>query len=369
MPRFLTLFVKSENVHLIKDVGMIPYILHKDFDYDSTIASYKNGEYPYMNTDVKGLKQVFISQISKFEILNVCLFILKNFRKYDVLQCYHISKETIIYLILFKLLKTITFTKSATYVKLDIDEREVSKGFSKKVKLVLKHVNILSVETKKMTHYMNRNNILGKKVAYIPNGFYHSKERENIDFKDKENLIITVGRIGNFQKNNELLLEGFKDFATQNLDWKLELIGPIEEGFNSYIENYFSENPNLISRVTFVGNISDRNLLEQKYKKAKIFVLTSPWESFGIVLVEAISKGCFLITTNFSSAHDITDNQKYGLLFESGDSKKLTELMLKVADNPALMEESCNKVQDFAYNNFSLKKICADINLLVKKAL
>lgn len=369
MPRFLTVFPNTENVHLIKDVGMIPYILYKEFNYDSTIASYKNGEYPYINTDVKGLKQVFIPQTFKFEILNVCLFIFRNFRKYDVLQCYHISKQSIVYLIFFKLLKTITFTKSLTYIKLDIDEREVSKGFSKKVRLVLKYINILSVETKKMTNYMNKNNILGKEVAYIPNGFYHNKERENVNFKDKENLIITVGRIGNFQKDNELLLEGFKDFAAQNSNWRLELIGPIEDGFNSYIENYFQENPSLISRVTFVGNISDRNLLQQKYKKAKIFVLTSPWESFGIVLVEAISKGCFLITTNFSSAHDITDNQKYGLLFESGDNKRLTELMLKVTGDSDLMEKSCHEVQDFAYDNFSLKRICADIDFLVKKVL
>ena len=38
--RFLTLFPELENVHLMKDVGMIPYIMHKEFGYDSYIASY-----------------------------------------------------------------------------------------------------------------------------------------------------------------------------------------------------------------------------------------------------------------------------------------------------------------------------------------
>ena len=83
MPKFLTIFPNAENVHLIKDVGMIPYTLHREYGYDSTIASYKNGVYPYYETEVKGITQVFISKKFNNEILNVCWFILMNFRKYD----------------------------------------------------------------------------------------------------------------------------------------------------------------------------------------------------------------------------------------------------------------------------------------------
>ena len=101
MPKFLTIFPNAENVHLIKDVGMIPYTLHREYGYDSTIASYKNGVYPYYETEVKGITQVFISKKFNNEILNVCWFILMNFRKYDILQCYHISEQSLIYLNLF----------------------------------------------------------------------------------------------------------------------------------------------------------------------------------------------------------------------------------------------------------------------------
>src|SRR6476620_5530988 len=81
MKKFLTLFPYTENVHLIKDVGMIPYVLHKEYGYESTIASFQNGEYPYLEDDVKGLKQTFIKKIFKKDKFNVYWFILTNFRK------------------------------------------------------------------------------------------------------------------------------------------------------------------------------------------------------------------------------------------------------------------------------------------------
>ena len=55
--RFVTLFLKTENVHLLKDVGMIPYHLYKDHDLDCSVACYKNSEeYTYADNEVKGLK-------------------------------------------------------------------------------------------------------------------------------------------------------------------------------------------------------------------------------------------------------------------------------------------------------------------------
>ena len=58
--RFCTIFPPAENVHLLKDVGMIPYVLYKEYGYNSTIACFNNGTYPALNGEVKGLKIDFI---------------------------------------------------------------------------------------------------------------------------------------------------------------------------------------------------------------------------------------------------------------------------------------------------------------------
>lgn len=367
MPKFLTIFPNAENVHLIKDIGMIPYVLHKEYGYDSTIACYNNGEYPYLRTELKGLKQLFIPKLFQNEIMNICIFILRNFRKFDILQCYHISTKSIIYLLFFKFLKLFTFSKGLTYLKFDANDSIKEKRISKKTIFTLKIIKKLSVETKALYLYLNDSNLLNGLVNYVPSGYYSFTKKDKVDFNYKDDLIITVGRIGNREKNNELLLESFIDFANKNDNWKLELVGPIEEEFHFYIDNYFSKNPHLRSRVLFSGNIANRDILEDKYRKAKVFALTSRSESFGIVLVEAIANGCFLLSTNFSSAYDITDNGRYGALFNYNDSETLTQKMLEVAHTEEKLELECLNVQNFAASNFSWQKICGNIHLMLNE--
>lgn len=369
MPKFLTLFPRTSNVHLIKDVGMIPYVLQKEYGYDSSLASFKNGDYPYIETDIKGLKHLFISKRFNNEIMDVCWFILCNFRKFEIVQCYHISKESIIYLLFFKILKIITFSKSVTYLKFDSNDSIKETGLNKKIVLILKRIGILSIETQALHKFVNSKKLFDGLVHYIPNGYYDSRDRSKVKYSSKDNVILTVGRIGSVEKNNEALLESFIDFSRLNKDWILELVGPIENGFHVYIDNYFKANPSLKSRVIFTGNIADRELLQMKYDKAKIFVLTSPMEAFPLVFLEAIKSGCSLISPSFSSAIDVTLNGNYGVLFEIGKYDSLTQNINQLVKNSNKLENDCEKIQDYAYSNFYWKKICGDINQLILKKL
>jgi len=367
MSRFLTIFPYAENVHLIKDVGMVPFILHKEFGYDSTIACYNNGGYSYLESEVKGLKQVFIKKFFKISTLDIFLFLFLNFRKYDIVQCYHFDLRGLMILFFFKFLKKITFSNSFTYLKLDAvdDIKNTKLNFAQK--MLSRNINLVTVETKVIYEFVNKNNTLARKVEYIPNGFYDQGIKASIDFESKDNLIITVGRIGSYQKNNEILLEGFKEFATVNNDWKLEVIGPIEESFQSYINNYFDENPSLLGRVIFTGSIVNRKILESKYNRAKIFVLSSRFEGFPLVYLEAIKSGCTIISSAISSAYDITDRELYGALFPVGDANALAKELVKVVSDTNKLKKDCAAVQQFAYDKYSWSKISVDINNLIHK--
>lgn len=365
MKRYLTIFPPAENIHLIKDVGMIPYTLHKNYDYCSTIASYKNGEYEYLNSEVLGLKQVFILKIFNHPLLDSCLFILLNFWKYDILQCYHYTDYSLITLNLFKLLKKISFSKSFVYLKLDANDSIKQVKVRAIHKCFFHYIDLFSIETKGLYQYVNVNNIFKKKVEYVPNGFYDSGKSNRVDFSYKENRIITVGRIGNFEKYNETLLIAFKEFAKNNKDWNLEIIGPIESHFKNYIEEYFNLYPNLTNRVFFCGPINDRAFLEEKYKKAKVFVLTSRSEGFPLVFLEAIKSGCTIISSEITPAYDITDNENYGALFPVGDSAALVNALNKVINNSTKLQHDCKLIQDFAYENFVWNKICGTINQFI----
>lgn len=71
----------------------------------------------------------------------------------------------------------------------------------------------------------------------LPNGIDLNRVRESAGrpvFEQKENLILTIGRIGTEQKNNELLLKALADIKLK--DWSVQFVGPIEESFKSKID-------------------------------------------------------------------------------------------------------------------------------------
>ncbi|MCR5420162.1 MAG: glycosyltransferase, partial [Lachnospiraceae bacterium] len=100
-----------------------------------------------------------------------------------------------------------------------------------------------------------------------------------------------------------------------------------------YISDYYEKYPGLKDRVTFVGAISDKSKLKEEYLKSKVFTLPSLSESFGIVLVEAASNGCYLITSDMVPAcYDISHRFENGMAVSAGNAEALAEAFHKICD-------------------------------------
>ncbi|MFD0939094.1 glycosyltransferase [Pedobacter boryungensis] len=362
MKRFLTIFPIATNVHLIKDVGMIPYILHKELNYESTFLCYKNDDYSYLEKEVKGLHIVYLKKIFHNQLLDVLFFLLFNQRKYDVFQVYQLSRVN---LILCFFIKIYSFCKRKTYLKLDADDQILSYLPSKITKYLLKGIDIVSIENQTYLKHLNLTMQLGRKIDYVPNGFYDNGVQKSLNFNKKENKIITVGRIGTKQKATEILCEAFREFSIYNQEWKLEIIGPIENEFKPFIAHYFKQNPNLKHRVTFTGPINNREVLEDYYATAKVFALTSRYEGFPLVLTEAAKFGCFIISTDLPAVRDLIDGNQYGNVFPINDHHYLAALFKKISDNPHILEKLSSEFQSFAYKHFYWPKICRTIDKLL----
>jgi glycosyltransferase involved in cell wall biosynthesis len=359
MKRFISIFPEGQNIHLIKDVGLISYVLQKHFGYHSTFASYQNGDYPYMDNQVKGLNQVFIKKIFSNQFLDVAIFLILNFRKYDIINIFQLRNRSGFWAVLFKLL---TLNRGKVYLKLDSDEKIYDykpQGIKKTISnFIFSLIDLVSVENKVYAEYLNKKDIFNKKVIHIPNGYYDFSNNETTAFYHKENLIITVGRIGTIQKATEVLCKAFALFAEDHSNWKLEIIGPIDEGFKMFIHQYFLNYPHLRGNASFTGEITDRDVLRQRYKKAKIFALTSRWEGFPNVFVEAIREGCCIVSTDLPAARDITDEGKYGELFPIDDHHALALKFKALADNPIKLQSNCLSVREFAKENYNWITIC-----------
>jgi glycosyltransferase involved in cell wall biosynthesis len=361
--RLVTLFPFSQNVHLAKDVGMIPFILHKVNGYESTIACYEIGEYPYLDVELKGLNIIFIKKIFNNELLDGLWFILTKHKQYDILMCFHLLRMSLMWLSLFKILKG---NRGRTYLKMDADFRiydfDLKKyRFRTLFMKMIKSVNLISVESKQLCEFINSEwNI---DVKLIPNGFFDDFKREDTTWEEKENVIITVGTIGLPRKSNETLMLAFEQFYRKNKEWKLKLIGPIvEPSFNQFVESYFKRTPELVNVVEFTGNIVDKKQLLEIYKKSKIFALTSKIEGFPLVYLEAVKTGCYIITSNVTSALDITDNETLGDVFSVGNVDELAIKLHETAINQSKLKDNVKKIQDFGYQHFYWPTICSEID-------
>lgn len=355
MKKFICIFPRGRNIELVKDVGMIPYILQKQGYYQSTIAFYQDKkDLTYLKSELNDVSYKKISKIFKSEELNIFVFLLKNLFVFDVVMMFHPNFKKLLFAYIIKI---ITMGKTRFYFKMDVDERIYSIDFQKetiksKIRNFLYNKNFLyTVETKEVNNFLNKNTSI--KSKWLPNGFYHnSKELTNLD--NKENIILTVGRIGTFQKDTETLLKALKNINLRN--WQVHIVGPIEEDFDEKIIHFYQNNPSLKRKVKFLGNIDDRKALRQQYEKAKLFVLTSRYESFGLVLVEAIASGCYIISTNLASAKDITNNEEYGKLFPIEDSKALSSILQNIIDEEIQLPDVKNIIK-FAEKKFNWKII------------
>lgn len=363
--RLTVLFPECNNVCLLKDVGMIPYILCKNHGYSAKIACYQN-DMQYKNMDLMGdVKLQFMKRITGNSLLDGCFYLLKAAKNIDVLQLYHATTvRNFAWIILYKLINH----KGFIYIKMDAEwkviqefnyRRKGIRGYFKR--RILSECKLLSAETKELCEKISMD--WGRKIEYIPNGFFQT-DRKRVKYDEKENIICTVGRIGTYQKATEVLLEAFKKCAKYN-NWNLRIIGGIEAGFEHRIDAFFRQNSELKNRVIFTGNIEDRKRLEQEYSRAKIFCLPSRFESFGIVYLEALRYGCYVISTDVEPVNEILDHQQYGRIVPIDDVDLMAEFLLEAMRNEKVLEEKSEKAQKYVEENYNWDKIGKKLDSLL----
>lgn len=338
---FVTLFPASLNVHLLKDVGMVPFVMYRDYGYDATLVCLRNEEtYPALEREVKGLKISFLPEEKRYTFGRISWEAVSYLRKWareiDVLNLYHATKESLFYGFVYKWFNP----KGILYIKLDVnieqfDSRKTQiihpfrlKGYS----WYFKHIaDMVSCELPSACDYMKKNiPSLKGKLLLLPNGIDDRaadlKTTRLFSVEEKENMIIIIGRIGAPEKNHELLLRAAARVDWK--DWRLAFIGPVEKSFQLWSESFLASRPELKSRVVFTGGISDRKELYNWYNRAKVCCLTSRYESFGLVLTEALYFGNFLLVTPVAPAGYLTDSERLGRILRT--EEEWTEMLGRI---------------------------------------
>ncbi|MEI6377860.1 MAG: glycosyltransferase, partial [bacterium] len=106
------------------------------------------------------------------------------------------------------------------------------------------------------------------------------------DGPPKENRIVSVGRWDSFQKNFPLLVKVLTEFLQIHPDWSADIVGTLPQNWQSVITQ-----SDKFPRIRFLGRLEHREI-STVYQRAKIFLISSRYESFNIAAAEALCCGC-----------------------------------------------------------------------------
>jgi glycosyltransferase involved in cell wall biosynthesis len=230
---------------------------------------------------------------------------------------------------------------------------------------LLDSCTVIGVSSKKMQRHLSRK--WPYIIDYLPNGWYnYTGQDTTVDFSQKENIILTVGRIGTYPKQNHILLNAFASIKDQLPDWTLKLVGPINEAFIPFVEDFFQHNPDLNRRVVFTGAITDKEKLMCEYAQAKIFAMTSSSEGgTPNVIAEALFSGCYIVTSDIDGAIDCTNNGACGSVFPIDNVEALSQQLLTACQSPVIIKQGGQHALRYASMNFDFEHIVERLHYLL----
>lgn len=369
--RILTMFWYDDagEVHLYKDVGGIPYALAKycgwqaTFVYNDVNGIIHNKDYEkYVKLDTIHYPKILCKlKLRYYKYFQVMKYVWKNAPKYDVINFYHCHK----FIRFLCWLAKKANPNIITYVKLDMGREGFLKEQSKCKKYsAWKSTDLFTVEAQRYVSELNQLYKFNGKVKYLPNGFF--SDLANIDNNvNKEKIILTVGRLGTYQKNIESLVDVFFELDKSLInDWKLYLVGPMTSEFNIWIQNKISEDSFYKERVVLTGNILEKSKLYNIYSKSSIFILPSRFESWGLVILEAMYFKNYIILTNCCDAYyDFIYNIDcaYGDIVSNENKKELKESIISAIKDydskVSIAKESSKFINDRFNWNVVAKKL------------
>lgn len=141
-------------------------------------------------------------------------------------------------------------------------------------------------------------------------------------------VVLAVGRLLPVKGYN-LLLSAWNQVVKNLPDWQLIIVGEGRERSN--LTEFINEN-NLHNNVKLVGNTKN---VTQYYEQASIYCLSSYYEGFPMVLLEAQAFGLPIVAFDCDTGpNDIVMQGINGLLVPPTDYQKLSESLIKLMSMP-----------------------------------
>jgi len=202
---------------------------------------------------------------------------------------------------------------------------------SKLFKIAYNQVNLIIVPASFDKNYLTVHEGLSPgKIQVINNSLQNYFLGQNIE-NNKENVLLYCGGASS-NKNSLLVIKDVESFLIENKDWRLIIVGPSTD---SNLVNLFC--PEVRGQVSCLGFISRVELFEL-YKIASILLVPSFYESFGLVVAEALASKCVVISSSVGFSSDLTHGIEIFKL-KSPATPYLLEALRELTKNAIMLEK------------------------------
>jgi len=216
---------------------------------------------------------------------------------------------------------------------------------------------VITGSTDTKDHLLQYRIVDGKKIAVLGNPVLP----DNVDIMSLEEIvhpwlsdrafrtILSVGRL-HWLKNHRMLISAFAEVREKMDNARLIILG---EGKEKKWLMEFARSKKIEDSIDFPGFQDNPYPF---YKNADVFVLTSNWEGFGNVLVEAMACKVPVISTNCPGGpREILQGGRYGTLVEMDDVSGLRDAILRVFTQPdqQQVEDARNRAMEYTIENIA----------------
>lgn len=206
-----------------------------------------------------------------------------------------------------------------------------------------------------------------KNVHEMPNPLALSPAAQVPD--GKQHVLLAAGRVDDWHyKGFDVLIKAWAKalkMLPEN-DWMLEIAGVwLEEKSHSHLMSLAQE-LGCSDRTRFLGFRKD---IKELYRQASVFVLSSRYEGFGLVLIEAMSQGCAPIACDYKGRQkEIFGSPDSGIVCQPDDVDGLANALVRIINNDTLR----NKMQKNALERsryYSVKDCVSRWEILMAEVL
>jgi len=159
---------------------------------------------------------------------------------------------------------------------------------------------------------------------FKPDSVARAQVRASEGLSERDELVVAVGRLVD-AKDYDNLLNAFKTVSESRPQAKLWIVGdgPYRQALTELVGTL-----GLSAAVRFLGVRSDVNKI---YNAADLYVLSSAWEGFGLVVAEAMASEKLVVATDCGGVKEVLGG--CGYLVPAKNSKRLAQAMATALDS------------------------------------